>query len=226
MDSGTLFSIIIGIIVVNFVIDKILDALNAKHFNDPLPPEIADVYEEEEYQRPQRYKQEKYRFGVLTSSVTLIITLLFFFFDGFAVVDELARSISDNAIIIALIFSGIIMLASDLLSIPFGYYNTFVIEEKYGFNKYSKYTFFMDKLKGLLMLVVLGGSVLALVVWFYQTTGKHFWLYAWGIVTLVTLIMNLFYSIFIVPLLTNRVRWKMTVCVPKSKALPIALALL
>ncbi|QNJ98379.1 M48 family metallopeptidase [Constantimarinum furrinae] len=204
MDSGTLFYIIIGIIVINFVIDKILDALNAKHFNDPLPPEIADVYEEEEYQRSQRYKQEKYRFGVLTSSVTLIITLLFFFFDGFAVVDELARSISDNAIIIALIFFGIIMLASDLLSIPFGYYNTFVIEEKYGFNKSTRYTFFMDKLKGLLMLVVLGGSVLALVIWFYQTTGEHFWLYAWGIVTLVTLIMNLFYSRLIVPLFNKQ----------------------
>jgi STE24 endopeptidase len=204
MTPQTLFYIIIGILVVNFIIDKFLDHLNAKHFNDLLPEELKDVYPSDEYIKSQRYKREKYRFGVLTSSISMVVILLFFFFNGFAEVDILARSISDNTVVITLIFFGIIMLASDLASMPFSYYNTFVIEEKYGFNKMSKTTFFMDKLKGLGMLVVVGGLLLGAVTWFYESTGSYFWLYAWGIFTLFSIVMNLFYARLIVPLFNKQ----------------------
>ena len=199
-----LFFIIIAILVISFLIDQALDFLNAKHFNDPLPVELQDVFDEEEYKKSQRYKKERYKFEILTSAISLIATLLFFFLDGFAFVDGLARSESSNEIIIALVFFGIIMIASDILSTPFSYYSTFVIEEKYGFNKTTKKTFFLDKLKGWLMGAVIGGIILGAIIWFYQSTGKNFWLYAWGIITVFTIFMNLFYAKLIVPLFNKQ----------------------
>ena len=204
MTATTLFYIIIGILILNFIIDKIVDALNAKHFNDPIPNELNDVYDTAEYEKSQRYKKEKYRFGILTASVSIIATLLFFFLDGFEFVDQIARGISSNEIIIALLFFGIIMFANDILSTPFAYYNTFVIEEKFGFNKTTIKTFILDKIKGWLMAIILGGGILSLIIWFYQSTGTNFWLYAWGIVILFSVFLNMFYARLIVPLFNKQ----------------------
>ncbi|MEH6705559.1 MAG: M48 family metallopeptidase, partial [Galbibacter orientalis] len=113
-------------------------------------------------------------------------------------------NISNNEVIIALIFFGIITFASDIITTPFSYYHTFVIEEKYGFNKTSKKTFFLDKLKGWLMLTVLGGGILALIIWFYQIAGANFWIYAWIMVAVFTIFMNMFYSKIIVPLFNKQ----------------------
>ncbi|MCP9200926.1 M48 family metallopeptidase [Gramella sp. GC03-9] len=204
MKPETLFYIIIGIIIIDFVIDKILDSLNARHFNDPVPQELSDVYDTEEYERSQRYKKERFKFGMITSTFSVLLTLGFIIFDGFAWVDEIARSISDNSIVIALIFFGIIMLGSDILMTPFSWYSTFVIEEKYGFNKTSKGTFFLDKIKGLAMTAVIGGGILALIVWFYQFAGDDFWWYAWILITIFTVFMNMFYAKLIVPLFNKQ----------------------
>jgi len=204
MTPQLLFYILIGIIIANFIFDQFLDALNAKHFNDSLPEELSDVYDDKEYERSQAYKKTRYRFGILTSTFSLILTLAFFFLEGFAYVDDIARSISDNSIVIALIFFGIILLASDILTTPFSYYSTFVIEEKFGFNKTTKATFFLDKLKGWLMGALLGGGILALIIWFYQLTGNDFWIYAWIIVTIFSIFMNMFYSKLIVPLFNKQ----------------------
>jgi STE24 endopeptidase len=204
MTPQTLFYIIISILVISFIIDNVLDYLNAKHFNDELPEALKDVYDADEYSKSQRYKKENYKFGLSTSIISLVATLAFFFFDGFAFVDTLARSFSENTIGITLIFFGIIMLASDILSTPFSYYQTFVIEEKYGFNKTTIKTFFLDKLKGWFMMIFVGGLLLAVIVWFYETTGSNFWVYAWGLVTLFVVFMNLFYARLLVPLFNKQ----------------------
>ena len=204
MTSTTLFYIIIGIIIINFIIDKVLGTLNAKHFNDVLPPELQDVYDEEEYKKSQAYKATNHQFSNLTSAFSLILTLAFFYFDGFEYVDNIARSYSSNSIAIALIFFGIIMLASDIITTPFAYYKTFVIEEKFGFNKTTLKTFILDKIKGWLMLIIVGGGILALILWFYEATGTNFWLYAWALVTVFSVFMNMFYSKLIVPLFNKQ----------------------
>jgi STE24 endopeptidase len=204
MTSTTLLYIIIAIILINFIVDKILDALNAKHFNDALPKDLQDVYDETEYKKSQNYKATNYRFGLITSTFSLVLTLAFLMFDGFEFVDNIARSFSDNSIIIALIFFGIIMIGSDIITTPFSYYSTFVIEEKFGFNKTTKTTFVLDKLKGWLMMAIVGGGILALIIWFYQSTGTYFWLYAWGLVAVFVLFMNMFYSKLIVPLFNKQ----------------------
>ena len=204
MNPSTLFYIIIGILVVNFVIDKIMSSLNAKHFDDKIPEELNDVYEEEEYKKSQAYKKTNYNFGILTSLFSISMTLAFFFLDGFEFVDQIARSYSENNIVIALVFFGIIMIGSDIITTPFSYYQVFVIEERFGFNKTTRKTFFLDKLKGHLMTGLLGGGVLALIIWFYELTGENFWLYAWALVAIFTLFMNMFYSKLIVPLFNKQ----------------------
>lgn len=204
MNPQTLFYILIGIIIVKFLFDTFIDSLNAKHFNDAIPPELEGIYNEEEYLKSQAYKKANYKFSVVTSIISIVATLLFFIFEGFAFVDHIARSFSDNTIVITLIFFGIIVFASDIISLPFSYYATFVIEEKFGFNKTSKKTFALDKIKGWLMMVFLGGGVLALITWFYQLTTNNFWLYAWALMTVITIFMNLFFSKLIVPVFNKQ----------------------
>jgi STE24 endopeptidase len=204
MSAITLFYIIIAIILINFIKDKILDALNAKHYNDPIPEELNDVYDEDEYKKSQAYKLTNYRFGIWSSSFSFVLTLAFLLLDGFEYVDTIARSYSDSPILIALIFFGVIMFASSIITMPFSYYKTFVIEEKFGFNKTTKKTFVLDKIKGLLMMAILSGGILALIIWIYQLTQDQFWLYAWGVITLFSVFMNMFYSKLIVPLFNKQ----------------------
>ncbi|MDT0645210.1 M48 family metallopeptidase [Zunongwangia sp. F260] len=204
MSSETLYYIIIGIIIIDFIFDKILDALNAKHFDDPVPQELEDVYNSEEYEKSQRYKKERYKFGIITSTFSVLLTLGFIIFGGFEWADQIARSVSDNPILVALIFFGIIMFGSDILTTPFSWYSTFVIEEKYGFNKTTKKTFLLDKLKGWLMMAILGGVILALIIWFYQIAGDNFWWYAWILVAIFAIFMNMFYAKLIVPLFNKQ----------------------
>ena len=204
MTSQLLFYVIIAIIIINYLIDKLLDYLNAQHFNDAVPPLLEDVYNKEEYQKSQEYKKENYKFSTLVSTFSIIITLAFFFFDGFAFVDKIARNLSNNEIIISLIFFGIIMIGSDLLTLPFSYYQNFVIEKKYGFNKSTKKLFFIDKVKGWLLMIVLGGAILTTIMWFYQLTGKNFWIYAWALVAVFSIFMTMFYSTLVVPLFNKQ----------------------
>ena len=204
MTPEVIFAIIILILAINFIIDKVLDYLNAKHFDDKIPVPLNDVYNEEEYYKSQQYKKENFKFSSIISTVSFVLTIAFFFFDGFAFVDKIAHQISDNPIVITLVFFGIIMLGSDIITTPLSYYQTFVIEEKYGFNKSSKKLFFLDKLKGWLLMIVLGGGILALVVWFYQLTGTDFWIYTWVFIAIFSIFMTLFYSTLIVPLFNKQ----------------------
>ena len=204
MSSTTLFTIIFVILIVQFIIETILNHLNAKKFSDPIPEELGDVFNENEYLKSQAYKKTNYRFGLISSSFSLVLTLGFLWFGGFDWVDKIAMGFSDNIILRALFFFGIIMFGSDLLTTPFSWYQIFVIEEKYGFNKMTVRTFLTDKIKGWIMMIVLGGGILALVIWFFDWAGSDFWLYAWGLIAVFTIFMNLFYSRLIVPIFNKQ----------------------
>tara|TARA_B110000902_G_scaffold254265_1_gene318033 strand:- start:153 stop:1331 length:1179 start_codon:yes stop_codon:yes gene_type:complete len=186
------------------MIDKILDTLNIKHFDDKIPEKLADVYNKEAYKKSQAYKKTNSKFSNLTSTFSIVLTLVFFFVDGFKYVDNFARSFTDNTVLVALIFFGVIMFGSDILTTPFSYYKTFVIEEKFGFNKSTQKTFWLDKLKGWLMSILLGGGVLSLIIWFFQFGGENFWIYAWILVAVFSLFMNMFYAKLIVPLFNKQ----------------------
>ncbi|WP_074408608.1 M48 family metallopeptidase [Aquimarina megaterium] len=204
MTPSSLFYLLIAIIIIVFLIDSLLDILNSRHYNNQIPEELTDVYPEEEYQKSIAYKEANFKFKLVSSTISLSIMLAFFFLDGFALVDTISRSISDNSIIVGLLFFGIIMIGSDILSTPATYYKIFVIEEKFGFNKTTTKTFFIDKMKSIIMMIIVGGGLLALIIWFYQITGSSFWVYAWTLVSIFTLAMNMFYAKLIVPIFNKQ----------------------
>ncbi|WP_339655036.1 M48 family metallopeptidase [uncultured Maribacter sp.] len=204
MDKTFIFFCILFILIGEFILATVMNYLNAKHFKDPIPNDLNDVYNVEEYEKSQAYKLRNYKFGIITSIFSLALILSFLFFGGFAWVDEVALNFTSNTIIQALIFFGIIMLGSDILNTPFSYYQTFVIEEKFGFNKTTHKTFLIDKLKQWAMTIIIGGGILSLVIWFFQWASTNFWLYTWGLITIFILFMNLFYSKLIVPLFNKQ----------------------
>ncbi len=204
MNSTTLYYVIISILILQFIMETVLDFLNAKKFRDPVPEDLQDVFDPDEYIKSQRYKRANYKFGLLSSVFSLVLILLFLGLGGFEWIDTISRRITENPVGMALLFFGIIVLGSEILSTPFAYYQTFVIEEKFGFNRSTPALFVKDRLKGILMTVILGGGILALVIWFFGWAGSAFWLYAWGLIALFTLFMNLFYSKLIVPLFNKQ----------------------
>ena len=204
MEKNYLFYIILIILVVQYLVHQALEYLNASRFKSTVPAELNDVFDDTEYQKSQEYKLTNYRFGLLSDGFSLALTIGFLWFGGFEWVDEITRSITTETIPMALLFFGLITLGSALLGIPFSYYKTFVIEERYGFNKTSKKLFFLDKVKSGLLTAVLAGGILSLFILFYQWTGPLFWMYTWILVGVVILFTNLFYSRLIVPLFNKQ----------------------
>jgi STE24 endopeptidase len=202
--NNTLFYIIVTIIVIDFVLERVLDYLNSKKWSNKLPDEVADVYDADKYKKQQNYKRVNERFSLITSSFSFVIILLMLFLGGFAFVDNIARSLVDYPILIALVFFGILMLASDIINLPFSLYDIFVIEERFGFNKMTPKTFVLDKLKGYFLAALIGGGILSLIIWIFQLTGNLFWLYAWIVITAFTVFMAMFYSNLIVPLFNKQ----------------------
>jgi STE24 endopeptidase len=130
--------------------------------------------------------------------------MLFLFFGGFALINEWAMQISDNAIIQSLIFFAILGLGSSLINLPFGIYGTFVIEERFGFNKTTPKIFILDIFKSMLLSVLIGGPLLALIMWIYSVAGTYFWLYAWMVSSAFMIFMTMFYTSLILPLFNKQ----------------------
>ncbi len=204
MTTSFIFYTIIGILVANFLFDKWLDFKNAQHFSDEIPPELKDVYDEEQYVKSQEYKKYTYKFSTFISIVSFLIILFFLIVDGFASIDSISRQVSNNETIVSLVFFGILLLGSTIFSMPVSYYKTFVIEERFGFNKTTRKLFFIDKFKGFILSVIIGGLLLWLIILFYNYFRSNFWLYALALITVFSVFMNMFYSTLIVPLFNKQ----------------------
>lgn len=200
MTATTLFYIIISILVFEFVFGKALSYLNLQSNKGALPEELKDTFDEEKYKKTQEYEEVNTRFGWLTGSFSFALTLAMFLFDGFAWLDEFVRGYTENPILMALLYFGVLGLVSDVLGIPFDIYHTFVIEEKFGFNKTTAKTYLLDKVKGYLLGGILGAGLLSVFVWFYNSAGEFFWIYAWIAFTAFTIFFTMFYSSIIVPI--------------------------
>ena len=204
MTSQILLYIIIAILVIDFIFETALELANIKNLKTQLPDRLNDIYDSEKYKTSQEYTKETTRFGLLSGSISLIATILMLCLGGFAFIDSLAGQITNISILRALIFFGIIMFGSDLISLPFSIYSIFVIEEKYGFNKTTPAIFVFDKIKGWLISGVIGGVLLSAIMWFYTIAGSWFWIYAWILVTLFSIFISMFYSSLIVPLFNKQ----------------------
>ena len=202
--DNIIFILILVIPVSGFIIERYLDHLNAKMWSDTIPEKLKGICDEDEYRKTQHYQKDNDRLSFWTSLFNLIIILIMIIAGGFALIDNLARSFTLNLVVISLIFFGIIGFASDLINIPFSFYDTFVIEKKYGFNTMTVRTFITDHIKSWFIALLVGIPVLGLITWFYYKTGKNFWLYAWGLITAFSVFINLFYSELIVPLFNKQ----------------------
>lgn len=196
-----IFSIIILVtLAVDFILNLVADLYNIKSLNTGLPKEFEDVYDEETYQKSQEYTKVNTRFGILTSTFNLIVLLVFWFAGGFNWLDQIVRGWELGTIWTGLAYIGILILFKTILSLPFSIYSTFVIEERFGFNKTTPKTFVLDMLKGLGLSIVLGGPLLAGILAFFTFIDQYAWLYAWAAVTGFTLFVQFIAPTWIMPL--------------------------
>ena len=191
---------ILSTMLVAYLLDILTTILNLRALRPELPTEFAGVYDADKYAKSQEYTRVRSRFGIVTGTFDLIVMLAFWFMGGFGILDTLVRSWSLGPVASGLAYMGILIALSSLISMPFGIYSTFVIEERFGFNKTTVGTFIADKLKGLALGVVIGVPVMAGILWFFESTGDAAWLYCWGAVTLFTLILQWIAPTWIMPI--------------------------
>ncbi len=200
MNPQVILYTIVIIILLNYILERWLSWLNNKNSSEILPDELKGIYEEEKYKKQRAYDKAKDKFSIISSTFSLLLLLILFFFKGFAIIDEVAKSLTTNYLLLPLVFFGILLFASDIINIPFSLYSTFVIEERFGFNRTTFKTYLLDKLKGAIVGVILGGGLLILFSWFYNYMGELFWLWTWGAFSVVMILMTMFYASVIVPL--------------------------
>lgn len=192
--------VILTIITVNFIFDRVLESLNNKSISPRIPSGAEGIYDENKYRQMMEYHKANSRLDMLSSVFSFMITMSMFLFGGFAFLDNFVRSFTEHPVGMALLFFGIIAIASDLLSEPFSLYGVFVIEEKFGFNKTTFKTYLLDKVKSLLLSLVIGVPMLSLVIWLYMESGEYFWILVWVLTGLFMIIMAMFYTSLVVPL--------------------------
>ena len=191
---------IIAFIVFEFVLSKVLSWLNLKTWDNPLPAEVKDLYDPKKYTDARDYAYANFKVGALSSTLSLIITITFLQFKGFAWVDQIARNTSSSPILQSLIFFGIIGAALTVIGLPFDIYQTFVVEEKFGFNKVTPKLFIMDKIKELALGVIIGGAIIALLTFLFGLLGDKFWLAAWAVVAGISIFIAMFYTSLLLPI--------------------------
>jgi STE24 endopeptidase len=192
--------IILFIIIGSYLFNLIIEVLNIKNLKPELPEEFKGDYDQEKYKISQVYLKENTRFDLVSDSIMTPLMIAFILFGGFNVIDRLARGFGFGAILTGLIYVGILMFINHLIHLPLSVYHTFVIEEKYGFNKTTPRTFIFDLLKNWLLALIIGGAILSLILWFFEKTGPLAWLYCWIAVTLFQLFLAYLAPVVILPI--------------------------
>ncbi|MGD2272774.1 MAG: M48 family metallopeptidase [Desulfobacterales bacterium] len=196
---------VIGLIILiaiffDLAVNALADFFNLKMLRKDLPESFRDTYDPQRYRRSQEYLRVNTRFGWVTSALNIALILIFWFGKGFPMSDQWVRSLNQGPVVTGLLYIGILMFVMTILSLPFSIYATFVIEERFGFNKTTWPTFIKDKLKGLILAVVLGGPLLAAVLAFFIYAGPNAWWICWLAVTCYTLVVQFIAPTWIMPL--------------------------
>jgi STE24 endopeptidase len=198
------FYLILAIVVLSYLLEQFLGYLNSSYWSDELPKELENIYDPGKYRKSQEYEKHKRNFSILVETLTVIVMVLLLTTGGFSWLDNLVRTFTEQPIWNALLFFGTLGLVSAILTLPFDIYHVFALEEKFGFNRTTPRTFILDKLKGLLLAVILGGGLLSLIILIYQHTGNYFWVLAWGVISFFMIFITMFYSELIVPLFNKQ----------------------
>ena len=203
------FFIIISLVVYNYLFSNILDYINHKNWKDEIPNELKDFYDKEKYKTAKDYALSKNKIGLFSSSISFLFIMTLLVFNGYGFIDQLVNSdILKSFFLFDLnssfaqsgLFFLILFILNSIISIPFSYYNTFIIEEKFGFNKTTKSTFFLDILKSIFLSVFIGGALLFLALYLYDNLNDGFWLWLWIGLSFLMILINMFYADLIVPI--------------------------
>ena len=199
MDSGSWFLIIIGLVIFNFLFSTGLEYINHLNWKDVIPNDLKDYYKPEKYRKAREYSIRKNKISLISSlcSFTLIIGLLCF--NGYGYINDFSLNY-DSSYIQSGIFFLILYLISIMISIPFSYYNTFVIEENFGFNKTTKKTFFLDIIKSFIITIIIGSILLFPSIYLFETLESGFWIWLWAGISALMIFINMFYTDLIVPI--------------------------
>jgi STE24 endopeptidase len=192
--------VIVTALVLRYVMEVAADVLNLRAAREELPAEFADVYDAERYRRSQCYLKDATRLGLTADTVQTAFTLLMIAAGGFNLLDRAARLAGQGPILGGLLFLGLVAVVYGALGMPFSVYSTFVIEERYGFNRTTVRTFILDILKGILLAVVIGAPVAAVVFWFFEHAGSAAWLYGWLAVSVFQVFLLFIAPYVIMPL--------------------------
>ncbi len=193
-------AVILATLAVDYLLSLVANLLNLGALDRELPAELADVYDAESYRRSQDYTRVATRLGFVTSTFDLLVLLVFWFAGGFNRLDLWLRGFELGPLATGLLFIGLLALAKGVLSLPFSVYATFVIEERFGFNRTTPKTFVLDLIKGLALAILIGTPALALVLTFFERLGAGAWIYCWLAVSAFTLILQLIFPVWILPL--------------------------
>jgi len=200
MTVNPFFFIILVALVLDFVLRLVASLLNLKALKLELPLTLEGVYNPEDYRKSQEYTRESTRFDLVASTFQLLLLLSFWFAGGFNYLDQVVRAWGFVPIVSGLLYIGILLVAYSLITLPFSVYATFVIEERFGFNRTTPRTFLMDRVKGLALAMLLGAPLLAGILSFFEYSGLYAWLYCWLIITIFSLVMQFVASTWIMPL--------------------------
>ena len=204
MESTTLLIIIVAVVVAEYLLSEWLSYRNVKAATPTMPPQLEGLYDAEKYAKQQSYFKTNNRFSLVTSTFQTILMVALLSTQTFGTIYNYCLDITTNTILVTLLYFGLLSLAYTILMLPFEIYDTFVIEEQYGFNKTTPKTFIADKIKSLILTAILGGGLLSLIVWLYTILETNFWWAAFLVSISMSLIMTLFYSQIIVPLFNKQ----------------------
>ena len=188
MENALALFIIISLFAL-WKLDLIATLLNIKVLDPNIPEEFTDIFDAEKYEKSQNYTRVTEKFGIFESIFSLMLMLGFWFTGGFNWLDNLARGFDYGEIVTGILFMGILFISQMIIMLPFQLYDTFVIEEKFGFNKTTIKTFFMDQVKGLILMAIIGAPILALILWIFEAVPMA-WLWAWAAFTIIQLLLT------------------------------------
>jgi STE24 endopeptidase len=188
------------LVIFNYLFSTVLDFINGKNWKTEIPPVMKDFYHEDKYLKAKNYSKEKGKVSLISSTLSTLITLLFLVFDGYGWLDNFISLYYDIPFLKSGVFFLVLFILSDFISIPFSCYNTFVIEEKYGFNKTTVKTFVLDKIKGYLLTLIIGGVLLFGAIYIVSLLENGFWVWLWVSLSFILLLVNMFYADLIVPI--------------------------
>lgn len=192
--------VVLAALVGNWLLGVVADVLNLRALEPEVPPEMAAHYDAETYRRSQEYTRARTRFGLLTSSFDLVVLLVFWRLGGFEALDGFVRSFGYGEVPTGLLYVAGLLLGTQVLGLPFDIWSTFVLEERFGFNRTTPRTFALDRLKGLVLMALIGGPLLAAILAFFAHAGPLAWLWCWLVVTGVMLVIQFVGPTWIMPL--------------------------